>query len=93
MVTLCDHLKVMIEELAVVRLVKTIGDSKYHTRELLTMLGEWEYGHKLIVKAYKLGLIDRYRVRPEGKGNWRVYNKLTKKGMEVVRLAEKIGVV
>ena len=64
--------------LAILCIVKL---SKYHTRELLGRLGEWRYGHKL-VKVYKLRLIERHRVKPEGKGNWRVYDRLTKKGKE-----------
>ena len=88
-----DIIKLLIEERAVVRLLVTIRDREYHTRELLNMLGEWGYGHKLLLKAYKLGLIDRKRVKPKGKGNWRVYNKLTKKGKEVIRLAQRIGIV
>ena len=86
-----ESLKLLIDEKAVVRFLKTIGDGRYHTRELLNMLGEWGYGHKLLLKAYKLGLIDREKVKPEGKGNWRVYNKLAKRGKEVVRMAEEIA--
>ncbi len=85
-------LKVMIEERAVVRLVKTIGDGRYHTRELLNILGEWGYGHKLLLKAYELGLVERERVKPEGRGNWRVYNMLSKRGKEVLKLAKEIGI-
>ncbi len=84
--------KLLVEEKAIVRLLKTIGKGRYHTRELLSTLGEWGYGHKLLMKAYKLGLIEREKTRPEGRGNWRVYNRLTRMGREVIRLAEEIGV-
>ena len=87
-----DTLKMLVEEKAVVRLLKTIGDKEYHTRELLRMLGEWGHGHKLLLKAYKLGLVERQRSKPEGRGNWRVYNRLTKSGKEDVKLARQIGV-
>ena len=87
-----DMLKMRVEEKAVVRLLKTISDGNYHTRELLNILGEWGYGHKLLMKAYKLGLVHRERTRHEGRGNWRVYNRLTKKGKQVIRLARQIGI-
>jgi len=87
-----DLFKLLINESAVIRLLRTIGDGKYYTRELLNMLGEWGYGHRLLMRAYNLGLIERERMKPEGKGNWRVYNRLTRMGKEVIRLAEEMGV-
>ena len=82
--------KILIEEKAVVKLVRRMGDGKYHTRALLEMLGGRSYGHKLLLRAEKRGLVEREKVRPEGKGNWRVYNKRTKKGEDVLKLEENI---
>ncbi len=48
---------------------------------------------RALVKAYKLGLIDRERVKSEGKGNWRMYNKLAKRDKQVVKLAEGASLV
>ena len=84
--------KLLVEEKALVKLLKTVGEGSYHTRELLGIIGEWGYGHKLLVKAHRLGLVDRERIKRDGRGNWRIYNKLSKKGREVIRLAEQIGV-
>ncbi len=61
-------------------------------RALLSILGEWGYGHKLLMKTYELGLVEREKVKPEGRGNWRVYNRLTRDGKALIRLAEEIGV-
>jgi hypothetical protein len=45
-------LGVLIEEKALVRLLKTIGNKEYHTRELLKMLGGYGYDHKRLLKAH-----------------------------------------
>ncbi len=87
-----ELLKILVMEKALVRLLRTIGDGKYHTRELLNVLREWGYGHKLLLKAFSLGLVKRERIKPKGKGNWRVYNSLTLQGKEVVKLADRIGI-
>ncbi len=40
-------LKILVEEKGLVKLLKTIGAGKaYPTRELLTKLGAYGYGHK-----------------------------------------------
>jgi hypothetical protein len=47
-------LKILVEEKALVKLLKTIGSGReYPTRELLTKLGAYGYGHKLLLKAQK----------------------------------------
>ena len=52
-------LKILVEERGLVRLLKTLGIGKgYPTRELLTKLGAYGYGHKLLLKAQKRGLVD-----------------------------------
>jgi hypothetical protein len=47
-------LKVLIEERALVRFLKTIGNKEYQTREPLKTLGGYGYGygHKLLLKAH-----------------------------------------
>ena len=85
-------MRVLVEEKPIVRLLKTIGNDTYHTRELLDTLKGWSYGHRLLLRAEKLGLIERKRSRPEGRGNWRVYNRLTGKGREVLKIARRLGV-
>jgi predicted transcriptional regulator len=79
-------LKILIEEKAMVKLLKTIGDKEYHTRELLKKLGAYGYGHKLLIKAERIGLVERRTNKN------RRYNTLTKKGKEVIKLAKQIGV-
>lgn len=69
-----------------VKLLKTIGDKEYHTRELLKKLGAYGYGHKLLIKAERIGLVERRTNKN------RMYNALTKKGKEVIKLAKQIGV-
>jgi predicted transcriptional regulator len=79
-------LKILIEEKAMVKLLKTIGNKEYHTRELLKKLGAYGYGHKLLIKAERIGLVERRTNKN------RMYNTLTKKGKEVIKLAKQIGV-
>ncbi|MDQ5870176.1 MAG: hypothetical protein M3530_10695 [Thermoproteota archaeon] len=80
-------LKVLVEQKALVKVLKTIGPGKgYATRELLTKLGAYGYGHKLLLKADKLGLVDRKTVKNK------VFNTLTSDGKKIVTLAKEIGV-
>jgi hypothetical protein len=80
-------LKVLVEQKALVRLLKTIGPGRrYATRELLTKLGAYGYGHKLLLKADKLGLVDRKTVKNK------IFNSLTGDGKKIIALAKEIGV-
>ncbi|MGA7898393.1 MAG: hypothetical protein WA395_03710 [Nitrososphaeraceae archaeon] len=79
-------LRILIKERAIVRLLKTIGSADYPTRELLNKLGAYGYGHKLLVRAEHIGLVQR-KVNKN-----KVFNKLTPDGKKVVALAKKIGV-
>jgi hypothetical protein len=79
-------LKILVEEKALVKLLRTIGQGKrYPTRELLTKLGAYGYGHKLLLKAHKRGLVDRKTVKNK------VYNSLTSDGRKIVMIAREIG--
>jgi hypothetical protein len=80
-------LKILVEEKSLVRLLKTLGTGKgYPTRELLTKLGAYGYGHKQLLKAQKRGLVDRKSVKNK------VFNNLTEDGKKLVKLAREIGV-
>ena len=80
-------LKVLVEQKALVKVLKTIGPGKrYATRELLTKLGAYGYGHKLLLRADKLGLVDRKTVKNK------VFNTLTSEGKKLVLLAKEVGV-
>jgi hypothetical protein len=80
-------LKILIEEKALVKLLKTIGSGgEYPTRELLIKLGAYGYGHMLLLKAQKRGLVDRKTVKNK------VFNKLTNDGKKIVKIAKEIGV-
>ena len=80
-------LKVLVERKALVKLLKTIGTGKgYSTRDLLTKLGAYGYGHKLLLQADKLGLVDRKTVKNK------VFNSLTSDGKKILMIAKEIGV-
>jgi phage FluMu protein Com len=80
-------LKILVEERAMVKVLKTIGQGReYPTRELLTKLGAYGYGHKLLLKAQKRGLVERKTVKNK------VFNKLTSDGKKIVMIAKEIGV-
>ncbi len=79
--------KILVEERALVKLLKTIGQGReYPTRELLTKLGAYGYGHKLLLKAQKRGLVERKTVKNK------VFNRLTSDGKKIVMIAKEIGV-
>ena len=80
-------LKILVEEKSLVRLLKTLGTGKgYPTRQLLTKLGAYGYGHKQLLKAQKRGLVTRKSVKNK------VFNSLTEDGKKLVKLAKEIGV-
>jgi predicted membrane chloride channel (bestrophin family) len=79
-------IKIMIEERALVKLIKSIGENEYSTRDLLKKLGAYGYGHKLLLKAADRKLVERKIVKN------RTYNKLTKEGKKMLKLAAEIGV-
>ena len=80
-------LKILIERKALVKVLKTIRMGKrYSTRDLLTKLGAYGYGHKLLLQADKLGLVDRKTVKNK------VFNSLTSDGKKIVMIAKEIGV-
>ena len=80
-------LKILVEQKALVKVLKTIGPGKgYPTRELLTKLGAYGYGHKLLLKADKLGLVDRKTVKNK------IFNTLSSEGKKLVNLAKEVGV-
>jgi hypothetical protein len=79
-------LRLIVREKALVKLLKTIDNKEYHTRELLKRLGAYGYGHKLLVKAHKIKLVERRVVKNK------TYNRLTKKGKDLVKLAREIGI-
>ena len=89
-------LKVLINDRPIIPLLKILKKNKeLHTRELLITMGSWGYGQSLMKRATNLGLIER-KVKKEkspGRGKPRIYNSLTNKGREVVKLADRIGYV
>ncbi len=79
--------KILVEQKALVKLLKILGKGRgYATRELLTKLGAYGYGHKLLLQADKLGLVDRKTVKNK------VFNSLTSDGKKIVMIAKEIGV-
>jgi hypothetical protein len=87
-------LKVLINERPLIPLLRVLKKNKeLHTRELLITMGSWGYGQSLMKRATNLALIER-KVKKEksrGRGKPRIYNALTNKGREVVKLADRIG--
>ena len=80
-------LKVLVDPKALVKLLKTIDMEKgYSTRDLLTKLGAYGYGHKLLLQADKLGLVDRKTVKNK------VFNSITSDGKKIIMIAKEIDV-
>jgi len=79
--------KILVEQKGLVKVLKTIGTGKgYPTRELLTKLGAYGYGHKLLLRAHKSGLVERTSIKNK------VFNTLTTDGKRIVAIAKEIGV-
>jgi hypothetical protein len=81
-----EFLRILIEERAVVKLLKTIGSREYPTRKLLKRLGAYGYGHKLLLRAERKGLVERTMVKNK------IQNRLTPNGKKILKLAKEIGV-
>lgn len=81
-----EFLRILIEERAVVKLLKTIGNREYPTRKLLKRLGAYGYGHKLLLRAERKGLVERTMVKNK------IQNRLTPNGKKILKLAKEIGV-
>jgi hypothetical protein len=81
-----EFLRILIEERAVVKLLKTIGNREYPTRRLLKRLGAYGYGHKLLLRAERKGLVERTMVKNK------IQNRLTPNGKKILKLAKEIGV-
>jgi hypothetical protein len=81
-----EFLRILIEERAVVKLLKTIGTREYPTRKLLKRLGAYGYGHKLLLRAERKGLVERTMVKNK------IQNRLTPNGKKILKLAKEIGV-
>ncbi len=80
-------LKILVQQKALVKLLRTIGSGRgYPTRELLTKLGAYGYGHKLLLRAHKMGLVERKNVKNK------VLNSLSSDGKKIVILAKEIGI-
>jgi hypothetical protein len=87
-------LKILINERSLISLLRILKKNKeLHTRELLITMGSWGYGQSLMKRATNLGLINRIvkKEKSRSRGKPRIYNSLTKKGREVVVLADKVG--
>ena len=81
-----EFLRILIEERAVVKLLKTIGNREYPTRKLLKRLGAYGYGHKLLLRAERKGLVERTMVKNK------IQIRLTPNGKKILKLAKEIGV-
>ena len=89
-----EILKILINEKPLVPLLRVLKANKeLHTRELLITMGSWGYGQSLMKRATNLALIDRKikKEKSRGRGKPRIYNALTNKGREVVKLADRVG--
>lgn len=85
---------------ALVRLLailNTMRNEPPYTRQLLRILREWGYGHEVLEKAEKLGLVKRYRApcrHHRGGGPPCTYNELTERGLKLLgTLAEVLNIV
>ena len=87
-----ETLRLLVKRRAMLRVLSILAKHKENalpTRILLQKLGANNL-HHVILQAEKEGYIKRKRVKPQGKGNYRVYNHLTPKGRRLAELNKKL---
>ena len=87
-----ETLRLLVKRRAMLRVLSMLVKQKGNTlptRILLRKLGANNL-HHVILQAEKEGYIERKRVKPQGKGNYLVYNHLTPKGKRLAMLSKKL---
>jgi len=87
-----ETLRFLVKRRAMLRVLSVLVKQKGNalpTRVLLRKLGANNF-HHMILQAEKEGYIKRKRVKPQGKGNYLVYNCLTPKGRRLAELNKKL---
>ena len=87
-----ETLRLLVKRRAMLRVLSILAKQKGNalsTRILLQKLGANNL-HHVILQAEKEGYIKRKRVKPQGKGNYLVYNRLTPKGRRLAELSKKL---
>ena len=87
-----ETLRLLVKRRAMLRVLSILAIQKGNalsTRMLLQKLGANNL-HHVILQAEKEGYIKRKRVKPQGKGNYLVYNRLTPKGRRLAELNKKL---
>lgn len=87
-----ETLRLLVKRRAMLRVLSILVKQKGNaltTRILLRKLGANNL-HHVILQAEKEGYIKRKRVKPQGKGNYLVYNRLTPKGSRLAELNKKL---
>jgi hypothetical protein len=87
-----ETLRLLVKRRAMLRVLSILAKQKGNvltTRILLQKLGANNL-HHVILQAEKEGYIKRKRVKPQGKGNYLVYNRLTPKGRRLAELNKKL---
>jgi hypothetical protein len=87
-----ETLRLLVKRRAMLRVLSVLFKQKGNvlpTRLLLQKLGANNL-HHVILQAEREGYIKRKRVKPQGKGNYLVYNHLTPKGRRLAALNKKL---
>ncbi|HJU34622.1 MAG TPA: hypothetical protein VJ695_05840 [Nitrososphaera sp.] len=87
-----ETLRLLVKRRPMLRVLSVLVKQKGNalpTRILLQKLGANNL-HHVILQAEKEGYIKRKRVKPQGKGNYLVYNHLTPKGKRLAELSRKL---
>ncbi len=87
-----ETLRLLVKRRTMLRVLSVLSKQKENalpTRVLLQKLGANNL-HHVILQAEREGYIKRKRVKPQGKGNYLVYNRLTPKGRRLAELNKKL---
>lgn len=82
-----ELMKVLVNDRGIVKIVLALKDNDVETANLLRMVGG--YLHNDLERAHKQGFIKRIKVAQEGRGHYKVVNRLAERGKALVKLAER----
>ena len=75
-----------LQDKGLIRLLKAIEPGSIATRRLFEKFSGNDL-HRKLKEATERGFVTREKVKPEGKGNWLMVNRLTPKGKRLLQVA------
>ncbi len=83
-----DLMYVLFKESGIVRVCKMLEKEELKTIDIVTS----HFLHPALKRAIELGLVQRTQAKGEGVGHPPLYHRLTRQGIELLKIAKKYGV-